>query len=472
MALKFLEARGIERVPESERYGKPNSLLSLWFMSNAQIVVIAYGAAIVGLGLSLLWVLAAIVVGTVLGTPIMAYHSAQGPKLGLPQMIQSRAQFGLIGAALPTLLAFVLYVVFAILGGSLLGPAVGSILHLSADAGIVIFNIACLIVAWAGYKLIHSYNRIMTAITLALFAALLVKLVLQFATGTVVYHATGNTVANFVLAVAISATNQITWSPYVSDYSRYLPKSTSIRKAFWYTAVGAGLGAVFSEVIGALAGFVAFDKINTDAAGYLSGIFHGGTTVLLLVLILGALPGQIESIYGAFLTGFTTISPSGKFGNTVALRIGLTTAVTAIATVVAIAAHSNVLDFLLNMSVVLLYLLIPWTAINLTDFYFVRKGRYDLHGFFNSATYGTVNWRTLAVYLAGFAFEIPFINASFFTGPRARFMDGADISWLVGFLAASALYVAVSRNQALAGSLDSNDATARVLPASRESGAA
>jgi purine-cytosine permease-like protein len=30
----------------------------------------------------------------------MAFHSAQGPQLGLPQMIQSRPQFGYIGALL------------------------------------------------------------------------------------------------------------------------------------------------------------------------------------------------------------------------------------------------------------------------------------------------------------------------------------------------------------------------------------
>ena len=41
------------------------------------------------------------VLGTLLGTLFMAFHSAQGPKLGLSQMIQSRAQFGYLGALLP-----------------------------------------------------------------------------------------------------------------------------------------------------------------------------------------------------------------------------------------------------------------------------------------------------------------------------------------------------------------------------------
>jgi NCS1 family nucleobase:cation symporter-1 len=38
------------------------------------------------------------VLGSVIGALFMAFHSAQGPKLGLPQMIQSRPQFGYYGS--------------------------------------------------------------------------------------------------------------------------------------------------------------------------------------------------------------------------------------------------------------------------------------------------------------------------------------------------------------------------------------
>jgi nucleobase:cation symporter-1, NCS1 family len=51
----------------------------------------------------------AIVVGVLTGTLFMAFHSAQGPQLGLPQMIQSRPQFGYIGALLVWLFAYVQY---------------------------------------------------------------------------------------------------------------------------------------------------------------------------------------------------------------------------------------------------------------------------------------------------------------------------------------------------------------------------
>ena len=42
----------------------------------------------------------------------MAFHSAQGPQLGLPQMVQSRPQFGYVGALLVWLFAYVQYAGF------------------------------------------------------------------------------------------------------------------------------------------------------------------------------------------------------------------------------------------------------------------------------------------------------------------------------------------------------------------------
>ena len=47
-----------------------------------------------------------------LGTAFMALHANQGPRLGLPQMIQSRAQFGSLGAAIPLLVAVFIYLGF------------------------------------------------------------------------------------------------------------------------------------------------------------------------------------------------------------------------------------------------------------------------------------------------------------------------------------------------------------------------
>ena len=114
-----------------------------------------------------------------------------------------------------------------------------------------------------------------------------------------------------------------------------------------------------------------------------------------------------------------------------------------LATVVSANFVLDVSDFI----AFLLYIVIPWSAINLVDYYFVRRGQYDVNAIFTpNGRYGAVNWRTIGIFLVGIAAEIPFMNASYplFEGPAAHALSGADISWLVGFVIAGALYYALT----------------------------
>src|SRR5579875_598171 len=105
-----VEKHSIDYIPREERHGSPKDLFTIWFSMNMQTVPIVTGALAVILGLNLFWSIVAIVIGNLLGAIFMAYHSAQGPKLGIPKMIQSRAQFGLIGAVLPLIFVMIMYI--------------------------------------------------------------------------------------------------------------------------------------------------------------------------------------------------------------------------------------------------------------------------------------------------------------------------------------------------------------------------
>jgi len=98
----------------TKRHGKVWSQGPLWFMSNAQIATMAVGTFSVTGGGNLIWSLLAIIGGVLFGTFFMAFHSAQGPQLGLPQMIQSRPQFGYVGALLVWAFAYLQYAGFNI----------------------------------------------------------------------------------------------------------------------------------------------------------------------------------------------------------------------------------------------------------------------------------------------------------------------------------------------------------------------
>ena len=105
MAAKFgdlmIEKRSIDYVPIAERHGKVWHLWPVWFSGDAHLATVATGVVGVALGGHLLWMALAVIFGCAFGTFFMAFHSTQGPQLGLPQMIQSRAQFGFRGVLLP-----------------------------------------------------------------------------------------------------------------------------------------------------------------------------------------------------------------------------------------------------------------------------------------------------------------------------------------------------------------------------------
>src|ERR687887_303009 len=125
-----VEVRSIDYVPLRERHGRLWHLGPLWFMSNAQIATLAVGVLGVTTGGNLIWSLIAVVLGVLLGTIFMAAHSAQGPQLGLPQMIQSRPQFGYVGALLVWVFAYVQYAGFNVFNTILAGQAGDRTIHL------------------------------------------------------------------------------------------------------------------------------------------------------------------------------------------------------------------------------------------------------------------------------------------------------------------------------------------------------
>src|ERR1700722_13881201 len=104
--------RSVDYVPLVEGDGKVWQLSSVWLAGGAQLGFLAAGVVGISGGLNLAWNTVAIVLGSGLGTFFMAFHSTQGPQLGLPQMIQSRPQFGRRGALLVWGMALVNYVGF------------------------------------------------------------------------------------------------------------------------------------------------------------------------------------------------------------------------------------------------------------------------------------------------------------------------------------------------------------------------
>src|ERR1700722_4773535 len=156
-----LEVRSIDYVPLAERHGKLWHLGPLWFMSNAQIATLAVGLVSITTGGNVIWSLLAILAGVIFGTFFMAFHSAQGPQLGLPQMIQSRPQFGYVGALLVWGVALITLVGYCAVNQVLGADSVVTLTHFSRVSTMLLFGIVATALAIVGYDLIHKAQRVL-----------------------------------------------------------------------------------------------------------------------------------------------------------------------------------------------------------------------------------------------------------------------------------------------------------------------
>lgn len=445
-----LEVRSIDYVPLDERHGKLWHLGPLWFMSNAQIATLAVGLISITEGGNLIWSLLAIVSGTVIGTFFMAFHSAQGPQLGLPQMIQSRPQFGYVGALLVWLFAYVQYAGFNVFNSILAADSLHTTLHGSVKLWVVVVTVVALVIALVGYDIIHKAERVLTYIFLVVFGIFTVGVLvtLHYPAGS--FDLGDFELTPFLAQFGVVAGYQISWAIYVSDYSRYLPPDVTVRKTFYWTYFGSALGGIWLMVLGALLAAWAgkdFETIKSiNAAG--DKVFTGFGAIVLLFAALGLVSVTALNMYGGSLTLISAIDSFKRVRPTLGVRlltIGLTAALSLIG---ALSATANFLANFNNFLLLVLYLFIPWTAVNLMDYYVVRRGHYAIAEIFKpNGIYGRWGWHGIIAYLVGFAVMIPFFSVgTLFVGPAAHALGGADISLFIGLPVSALLYWWLTRS--------------------------
>jgi NCS1 nucleoside transporter family len=450
-----VEVHSIDYIPQSERHGKVVDQFTLWFLGNANLATLAVGLIAMGLGLPLLWVLVAIILGEVFGTFFMAFHSVQGPRMGIPQLLQSRPQFGYFGALIPQVIGLFLYVGFNVFNTIIAGTALSTVTGLDLQPSIILMAAAALVLTIGGYDWIHFVQRWGTYLFLIVFGIFSVGVLL-----------TGNPASDqvtgefawtpFLVVIVIVASYQVSQAPYVSDYSRYLPRSSTVRSTFLWSYFGSTAGSFWMIALGAflLASYPDSASIDAVAAGG-NAIFDGFGTVVLAVALVGLVSVIALNLYSgslAMLAAVDTATPVKASITTRAIAIGV---ILVLGTAGSLLLPENFLGSYNVFLVILLYSLVPWTAINLVDFFFVRRGDYAILEIFKPrGIYGAWNWRGLVSYIVGIGVMIPFFAIfngadEVFVGPVARALEGADISLFVGLPVSAALYWILCQNMDL-----------------------
>jgi NCS1 family nucleobase:cation symporter-1 len=455
VALTRIERHSIDVIPAAERYGTPRSQFTLWFGANMQITAIVDGALAVVFGADALWAIIGLLIGNLAGGVVMALHSAQGPRLGLPQMISSRAQFGVFGAAVPLVLVIIMYLGFAATGTVLAGQAVNQILDVDAPVvGIVTFGVLTGVVATLGYRYIHALGRVATIVGIIGFTYLMIRLVTTYELSSLVGQKPFDWVT-FLLAVSLSAGWQLTFGPYVADYSRYLPQDTSESTTFRSTFLGSVIGSQWSMTLGALVASLPVVKgegFLGNQVGFLGELAGGGLVAILiyLVIVVGKLTVNCLNAYGGFMSMLTTVSAFTRTRRiSPVVRVVYIAAFLAASVLIALLASADFLSNFRNFVLTLLMVFTPWSAINLVDYYLVSKERVDIPALYEpEGRYGRWNVVALTCYAFGIVAQIPFLAQALYTGPITKALGGADISWMVGLLLTAAVYYPWARARA------------------------
>jgi purine-cytosine permease-like protein len=436
-----VERRTIEHIPVTERHGRASELFTIWFGSNIMLLTIATGVLATAVyGLPVWAAILSLTIGNVVGGVVMALHAAQGPQMGVPQMLQTRAQFGSYGSLLVVTVVVLMYTAFFASNMVLGGQAMANLLSMNETLAIVVVGAIGVVGAIYGYRVIHAMAGVLSVLAgIALVLAFVALFgIVGLPAGTMSSGAF--TWAGFMGTMSLAALWQIAYAPYVSDYTRYMPKDTGVRAAFWATYLGCVLGSLLPMILGAFIG-AAFPEDDTvagvrDAAGSLGAL-------VLAVFAISIVATNAMNLYCGALSTLTigqTLRPSWQ--PRASMRVVVALVLFAVSLLISLLGKDNFLENFVNLMLLLLCVLIPWTAVNLVDYYLIRHGSYDIDSLFKAdgGVYGRFNLPAVACYVLGILVQIPFLSNALYTGPIATALDGVDISWIVGLAVICPVY--------------------------------
>ena len=438
-----VESHGIEAIPAAERHGAPRELAFLWagaFVNYASLFTASLLTTYYGLGV---WDgLLATATGTVAAAVILGLLSNTGPRTGLPQIVYTRRIFGLrgsyLGAALTLFLAIGWFAVDCVIAAQAGAQLFGGANRLITAALVIVIAGISVGVAIFGHqtiKVLETYGAIVFA---ALLLALFLFLAPQFHWSKGPTASGGDYPGAFVLGFMTCFALVASWYPFASDYSRYLPASSSTRSVSLWPVVGITLPMLLLGLFGLL--LPTIDAQLAADQGVLAVISAHAPAWVAVPFFLFVVVGMIWANYlDVYTAGLVSLAMGIKLQRwQAALACGVLGAALAMYAVLVSDFHIAYEDFL-----ILTYLWAPaWAAVVLLSyFFFDDKPRPAL---------------ALAAWATGTIVSLVFVNygnlfsnlgdaPSFFNAGLIGALHGADLSGLISAGAAGAIYLGVRR---------------------------
>ena len=325
--------------------------------------------------LSLGAALAAIALGTVLGTLAVAYSGLPGARTGAPAMVLLRGLFGAELSYLPTILNIVQCIGWGIFELVTIATAAHTVAPALPRFGyVLIAGAATGLLTIRPLGAIRVLRKYATSAVLIVMGYLLVELLRHPLPG--LGHGTWSgfwAATDTVVAVAVS------FAPLAADYTRH---SRSERAAFFATLFGYGTTQILCYVIGLLA-LLTVARNPSDIYGAFIAVPLGS----LAFAILAA--RELDQSFADVYSTAVSIQNLRPLWDRRVLALSLAVLTTALALWMNIADYGNFLDLLGSVFV-------PMFGVLVVDFFVLARGNWDL------STRSPARYAMLVPWAAGF----------------------------------------------------------------------
>lgn len=456
-----IETRGIDAVPDQERYGTASELFWVWFGANMGVLGITLGAGLVVFnGLNALQVLIVAVLGAGGSFAFVGVLSVAGQRGGAPGLTLSRAVFGPRGNAGPTLVSWLGFVGWETIMCTTAAFALLALFQLAGIAPSVPLTVICVLVTVViaaviglfGHATIMFLQQWLTYIFGALTGVVVVFLVLNvdFAAVAAVPPAP---LSQVILGIGtIAAGTGLGWLAAGADYARYLPRSVRPRSIVAATVWGAAIPLVVLITMGALMSTNGADlaEANDPVAAIGAALPAWMAVPYLLTAVAGLIAAADLSMYSSGLNlltaGIRIPRPAAVLVDAVIITVG-----GIYITVIAGDFYGPFVTFLTLLAVPL----VVWGVIFLIDMGFRRT--YDPAGLADTSPTslywyaGGVRWIAVVPWIVGILVGFAFTTAAagdevWFTGPFAgTFIGENGLGWLIAGVTAGVLYAVAHR---------------------------
>ena len=448
-----VDQHGIEPIPDGDRDATAWQQFWIWFGANVSPFQWVAGAIGPQLGLSLVQSIVIMFVGQATGALLFGAFTLMGKRTGVSQLALGRMSFGRRGNNVPSIVTGAItlswigvytYVALDLATYCLheLGLPDSRATEYTVAAVIMIIQ---LVIGTLGFYAIRTFEKWTVPVLAAVMA---VMTVLAVSKGHIVWnhstvHGSELITSASVLMTAVGIGLGFGWAPWASDYSRFTRPGIPEKSVYWASALGTFLALFWLGVLGAA---MASSSTNSDPAELVASLFGVMTIPVLLVIVHGAVAGNIQCVYSAplcFLAG----------GIKIRRWLGsIISGVIASAVLAGFLASDTFVTSFINYINSLVIWAASWGAIVAIDFFVLNRGRADVASLYASGAtsrYGDIRWRSLVALLiglvAGWAFE--YGSASLFQGPIARALNGVDFSWLASIVFGGLAYWWLARSE-------------------------